>query len=158
MSIEYKTNDDGGTAELHEIAELTPTFNSCKGLLFKQYLVLLSNEQTLFALDLNLPWPTIEEPVGRYELQGQSNVKLVGLPSSLKRRGQALFIIISLKYQLFRMTEIPAALQTPGGPRMRFECLREMLAFEFQVTSNKILYLSSTGTRKHRFLLEHTVG
>lgn len=72
-------------------------------------------------------------------MKPQSGVNML----ALKHHSTAYFMLMSLKYLLFRLLPIPPEMQTPGGATMRFECVREMFAFEYQVTTNKILHVSS---------------
>ena len=77
---------------------------------------------------------------------------------ALRRPKSTYFMLISMKYQLYKLVPIPKHLQNPGGPTLRIECVREMISTDYQTTSNKILYLGSKSAKKHRFILESTDG
>lgn len=150
LKVLYKADPEelgGGKADLREVQDLSDKYQSCRAFLTrdKRHTIMLSNEQTLYCIDMEKPL----EPRGKYDLSAQSNVRMFPL------RRKNLFILVSLKYQLFRLSPIPRSFQTPGGPTMHIECLREIMATEYQGTTNKMLYISSQSSRKHAFVLEH---
>jgi hypothetical protein len=118
-----------GTATLEVASDLTDRYNSCKGIMAPdgRHLLLLSNEQTLYVLDLSQEsLVLLYEHIGKYELVGQSNVRMFPV-----RGSNNLFLVISLKYQLFKLSAIPPHLVQTEGPTMRIECLREMISMEY---------------------------
>lgn len=71
-----------GKASLSEYMDLTEKYQSCKGIIANdnRHLLLLSNETTLCILDLQeRVGSQFGESCGKYDLAGQSNVKMFSL-------------------------------------------------------------------------------
>ncbi|CDW76697.1 UNKNOWN [Stylonychia lemnae] len=109
----------------------------------QRYLVFINNETQLIVLDNK----DFNSSVGKYDLIGCSNIKLIPLKKSY-------FMAISLKYQLFKF-EYPTIRKPHRDFRLRL--VKEMLCFDFQITTLKFLRFKQQECTiaKQSMIIEH---